>query len=148
MEKSKRVKKQKIVTTLAFRHWLYKHKIPLIPQIIGFFLKLYFSFDIPASIKIERNLRLAHGAMGAVIHRRTVIGDYTKIYQNVAIGSRNGIGPPKIGEHVVIGAGACILGDITIGDYAQIGANAVVVHDVPAHCTAVGIPAKIIEKKN
>ena len=63
------------------------------------------------------------------------------------IGGRNGLpGAPKIGNNVLIGAGAVLLGDISIGEHAQIGANAVVTHDVPAYTVAVGVPARVVKK--
>jgi len=83
-----------------------------------------------------------------VISGYATFGDYCVIRNGVTIGLKNVDHPvaPIIGNHVDIGAGAKLLGDITIGDYAVIGANAVVIHDVPANCLAVGVPARIIPK--
>ena len=89
---------------------------------------------------------MPHHALGVVLHPRTVIGDNFTIYQNVTIGSRNNQGPPLIGNGVLIGAGACILGDIKIGNNVSIGANAVVLCSVPDNSIAVGVPA-VIKKK-
>lgn len=100
--------------------------------------------DIPVSVSIGAGLLLPH-ANGIVIHGDTIIGINCLIFHQVTIGSRDSSAPPRIGSHVDIGAGAKIIGAITIGDYAKIGANAVVLRDVPAHATAVGIPAKIIQ---
>ena len=69
------------------------------------------------------------------------------LYQNVTLGGRNGKGGPIIGKNCIIGAGACVLGEITIGDNVNIGANAVVLEDVPENCTVVGVPAKIVKRK-
>lgn len=63
------------------------------------------------------------------------------IYQNVTIGS--GVNGPRIGKNCLLGAGCCVLGDITIGDNVKVGANAVVLKDVPSNCTVVGVPAQI-----
>jgi serine O-acetyltransferase len=99
--------------------------------------------DIPINSQISGGLLLPH-PNGVVIHPGAKIGPNCLIFQQVTIGTRDGIGPPTIGGHVDIGAGAKILGDITIGNHACIGANAVVLKDVPPGKTAVGVPAKII----
>lgn len=86
---------------------------------------------------------LPHGLKGIVIHRDATLGREVVILQNVTIGQRNNDGHCVIGDHVLIGAGAVILGAVKIGDNAKIGAGAVVVNDVPAGATAVGNPARI-----
>ena len=96
--------------------------------------------DIPLNAQIEGGLLLVH-PNGIVIHPEATIGVNCLILQQVTI-----VGGVKIGSHVDIGAGAKIIRPVTIGDNARIGANAVVVDDVPAGATAVGIPAKIINK--
>ncbi len=125
-------------------NWAYCHKIPFLP---GFFMRLnrvINSCDIPSSTKIGRNVAFKHNALGVVINEYTVIGDGCVIYQNVTFAGKDKK-RPTLGEDVLIGAGAVILGGVFIGDGAKIGANAVVTSDVPAGKTAVGIPAKIIE---
>lgn len=83
---------------------------------------------------------------GVVIHPDAVIGPNCLIFQQVTIGSSDSNpGVPSIGGHVDIGCGAKLLGNITVGSHAKIGANAVVLCDVPAHATAVGVPARIIQ---
>jgi serine O-acetyltransferase len=85
-----------------------------------------------------------------VIGPKVVIGDNVTIHQNVTLGAKsNGESyvSPTIGNNVMIGAGAVILGNVNIGNNVWIGANAVVLSDVPDYCTVVGIPAKIVEKK-
>lgn len=104
--------------------------------------RIVFSNDIPPSVKIGSNFKLPHFGLGVVIHPRTVIGDNVIIYQNVTLGCRNKVGPPLIGNNVLIGAGACILGNVRIEDNSQIGANAVVLHNVKKNMTVVGIPAR------
>ena len=98
--------------------------------------------DIPLNSHIAGGLLLPH-ANGVVIHPDASIGPNCLIFQQVTIGTRGPGGAPTIAGHVDIGAGAKILGPVTIGEHAVIGANAVVLTDVPAHCMAVGIPAKI-----
>ena len=101
--------------------------------------------DIPLNCKIDGGLLLPH-PNGIVIHPNAKIGPNCLIFQQVTIGTRDGSPPPSIGGHVDIGAGAKILGAVTIADHACIGANAVVLKDVPERKTAVGIPAKIIDR--
>lgn len=100
--------------------------------------------DVPLDALIDGGLLLPH-PNGIVIHPEARIGPNCLLFQQVTIGTLgHKPGTPVIGGHVDIGAGARILGGVTIGNHALIGANAVVVSDVPEHCTAVGIPAKII----
>ena len=87
---------------------------------------------------------LPHGINGIIIHPSVMVGSNVTILHQVTLGTRHINKGPKIGNNVFIGAGAKILGDIIVGDNAKIGANAVVLTDVPANCTAVGNPARII----
>lgn len=102
--------------------------------------------DIPLNCQIEGGLMLPH-PNGIVIHPDTKIGPNCFLFQQVTIGANEEKGPPLIGGHVDIGAGAKILGDIKIGDHARIGANAVVLSDVQPGATMVGIPARMIDCK-
>ncbi len=130
-------------------HWLYTRKLRFIPRLIsavGMFLTM---IDIHPGATIGRRVFIDHG-LGVVIGETSVIGDDVIIYQQVTLGgvrtSRNKR-HPTIGNNVVIGAGAKVLGDIHVGDGAKIGANSVVVKDVPVFSTAIGIPARVIECK-
>lgn len=123
---------------IAYKRGSYK-KALFYQKIIRFF----FSAEIPASAEIGEGVDFLHGGLGCVIHAKCKIGKNTKIYQNVTIGGLKNGGVPTIGNDVIIGAGAVILGGITIGDCCKIGANAVVLHDVPKGSTVVGIPAKL-----
>lgn len=101
--------------------------------------------EIHPGAQIGRRFFIDHG-MGVVIGETAEIGDDCMMYNGVNLGGRTlekVKRHPTLGNGVTIGAGARVLGPITLGDGAQIGANAVVVHDIPAHSTAVGIPAKI-----
>lgn len=100
--------------------------------------------DIPLNSKIGGGLLIPH-PNGIVIFPGSEIGPNCLLFQQVTIGSTQG-GTPRLGGHVDVGAGAKIIGPVTIGDHAIIGANAVVTKDVPAGATAVGIPARIVEK--
>jgi serine O-acetyltransferase len=99
--------------------------------------------DIPINTRIEGGLLLPH-PNGVVIHPDVRIGPNCLIFQQVTIGTRGEEAAPVIGAQVDVGAGAKILGNVEIGDHACIGANAVVISDIPAHATAVGVPAKIV----
>jgi serine O-acetyltransferase len=102
--------------------------------------------DIPLNCRLGGGLALPH-PNGIVIHPDAVIGPNCMIFQQVTIGTVGSrAGTPRIGAHVEIGAGAKLLGPIVIGDHAKIGANAVVLCDVPAHASAVGIPAKVVNR--
>ena len=102
--------------------------------------------DIPINSRLAGGLLLPH-PNGIVIHPGAIIGPNCLIFQQVTIGTHGGQGLPVIGGHVDIGAGAKILGAVSIGDHARIGANAVVLSDVPAGKTAVGVPARILERR-
>ena len=102
--------------------------------------------DIDPSAILGEGLRLPHPT-GVVIHRDAVIGASCMIMQQVTIGQIAESGAPIIGANVYVGAGAKILGSVVIGDGARIGANAVVLINLPAHCTAVGVPARIVRNR-
>lgn len=102
--------------------------------------------DIDPAATLGKGLRLPHPT-GVVIHRDVVIGPDCMIMQQVTIGQTADQGVPVIGANVYIGAGAKILGPIDIGDGVRIGANAVVLDNLPAYCTAVGIPARIVRRR-
>jgi serine O-acetyltransferase len=100
--------------------------------------------DIPLNCKLGGGLLIPH-PNGIVIHPQAEIGPNCLLFQQVTIGDSAG-GVPRLGGHVDVGAGARVIGAISIGDHAKIGANAVVTSDVPAHATAVGVPARIISE--
>jgi serine O-acetyltransferase len=101
--------------------------------------------EIHPAAKIGKRLFIDHG-MGVVIGETAVVGDDVLLYQGVTLGGtgkEKGKRHPNIGNNVVIGAGAKVLGNIIIGDNSYIGANAVVLKDVPANSTVVGVPGRI-----
>lgn len=125
--------------------FLYERHIPVFPFLLQRFLRIIYSVELPPSVKIGRNSIFVHNGLGCVIHAKSRIGDQTLIYQNVTLGGRNGCAAPIIGDNVIIGAGACILGKVSIGSNVKIGANAVVLSNIPDNCTVVGIPAQIVK---
>jgi len=102
--------------------------------------------DIPLNTRIGGGLLIPH-PNGIVIHPDTTIGVNCLVFQQVTIGSRNGSRPPIVGNHVDIGAGARILGEIEIGNDVLIGANAVVICDVPDGHVAIGVPAVVSPRR-
>lgn len=135
---------------------LKQRKIPLIPKTLIWFNRVLFSCDIQLNRNIHNTVTFSHNALGVVIHEKAVIGRNTQILQHVTIGGNMGkekvidgktTRAPIIGENVVIGAGAQILGPVKIGDHAKIGAGAVVMIDVPDNGIAVGVPARLLDKK-
>jgi len=130
-------------------HKLYKMKIPFIPRYISFITRILTGIDIHPGAKIGDRFFIDHGE-GVVIGETTIIGDDVLIYQQVTLGGTGkdlGKRHPTIGNSVIIGAGAKVLGNITIGDNSRIGAGSVVIDDVPEHATVVGIPGKIVIQK-
>lgn len=108
--------------------------------------RFIFCCDIAYDIQLGYGLHLPHQGLGVVIGPETVIGDNVTIFQHVTLGAKvngKGYSAPTIGNNVVIGAGACILGDVHIGNNVYIGANAIVLKDVPDNCMAIGVPAQI-----
>ncbi len=127
-----------------YGNWAYRHHIPILP---GFFMRLnrvVNSCDIPSKTKIGKNVAFKHNALGVVINEYTIIGDDCIIYQNVTFAGKDKK-RPTLGKHVMVGAGAVIIGGVTLRDNCKIGANAVVTSDVPEGKTAIGVPARIQE---
>src|SRR5215470_5822673 len=130
----------KVYTLYKCAHTLNGLNIPVIPRILYLLIRIFFGGHVPYTAKIGAGTSFGCGALGVVLHPKTVIGENCVIAQNVTIGGRaNFQDVPKIGNNVFIGAGAKILGPIQIGDNVKIGANAVVIDDVPANSTVVGI---------
>ncbi|MFH1338930.1 MAG: serine O-acetyltransferase EpsC, partial [Candidatus Omnitrophota bacterium] len=131
-----------------FAHFFYKIKLELLARSISQFSRLVTGIEIHPGAKIGRGLFIDHG-MGVVVGETSVIGDNVTLYQGVTLG---GTGKqktkrhPTIGNNVVVGAGAKVLGNITIGDNSYIGANAVVIKDVPENSTVVGVPGRITKQ--
>ena len=129
-----------------FSHWLYCVGIPLFPRLISHFGRFITGIEIHPGAQIGKSVCIDHG-MGIVIGETAIIGDYALIYQGVTLGGtgkETGKRHPTIGENVVVGAGAKVLGNIQIGNNVRIGAGSVVLRDVPSDCTVVGIPGRVV----
>jgi len=132
-----------------FAHALHVRGLKVLARAIMGISQIITNIDIHPACTIGRRVFLDH-AFGVVVGETAIIGDDVLIYQGVTLGGVNldkGVKRhPTIGNKTVIGSGAKILGDITIGENCRIGSNSVVVKDIPDDSTAVGIPARIIEK--
>lgn len=131
-------------------HCLYNHRLFFIARWISNINRSLTGIEIHPGAKIGKGLLIDHG-MGVVIGETTEIGDDVTIYQGVTLGGtgkEKGKRHPTIGNNVLIGAGAKILGPFTVGDNAKIAANAVVLSEVPANGTCVGVPGRIVRQGN
>lgn len=141
------MKTDPVYKTYQIANILWRHSVPIVPFLIRGLMRVVFACDISYKTSIGPGTLFPHHALGVVIHQDAIIGANCIIEQNVTIGGRSGIPTlPVIGNDVMVGAGAAVLGPVCIGDGVQIGAGAVVVKDVPNNCVVIGIPAKIIKK--
>ncbi len=126
-------------------HFLWNHKLLLIARFISLFTRWLTGIEIHPGANIGRRFFIDHG-MGVVIGETAEIGDDVLMYQGVVLGGttlEKKKRHPTLGNNVVVGAGAILLGAITVGDGARIAAGSVVVHDVPVGATVVGVPGRI-----
>lgn len=131
-----------------FAHRLNKWNVPLIPRMVSYLTRIITGIEIHPAAKIGRRFFIDHGE-GVVIGETTVIGDDVLIYQQVTLGGtgkESGKRHPTLGNNVIVGAGAKILGNITIGDNVRVGAGSVVIEDAPSHSTVVGVPGRIAHR--
>ena len=129
-------------------HPLWQMGIPILPRAISQFGRFCTGIEIHPGAKIGRGLFIDHG-MGVVVGETTIIGNNVTLFQGVTLGGtgkETGKRHPTLGDNIVVGAGAKILGNITIGDNSYIGANAVVLRDVPPNSTVVGVPGHITKQ--
>ena len=129
-------------------HFLYKLHLPFFARIISQMARFTTGIEIHPGAKIGKRFFIDHG-MGVVIGETAIIGDDVLLYQGVTLGGtglEKGKRHPTIGNNVVIGTGAKVLGNINIGDNSYIGSNAVVIKDVPPNSTVVGVPGRITKQ--
>src|SRR3989338_8434107 len=134
---------------MAYRiaHRFHKWGIPIVPRVISQLARWLTGIEIHPAAKIGKGFFIDHG-MGVVIGETAEIGDSVTLFQGVTIGGtgkERGKRHPTLGNHVVVGAGAKILGGIKVGDNVKIGANSVVLKSVPANSTVIGVPGRIIK---
>lgn len=127
-------------------HWCFNHNLKFIARYLSQRNRHKTGIEIHPGAQLGKGVFIDHG-MGVVIGETAVVGDYCTIYQNVTLGGTGkdvGKRHPTLGNNVLVGSGAKVLGPFTVGDNARIAAGAVVLSEVPANATAVGVPAKIV----
>jgi serine O-acetyltransferase len=127
-------------------HKLYRWGMPLLPRVLSQISRFFTGIEIHPGATIGRRFFIDHGA-GVVIGETTEIGDDVLLYQGVTLGgtgNEKGKRHPTLGNSVVVGSGAKVLGNIRIGDNVKVGAGSVVVHPVPDNSTVVGIPGRVV----
>lgn len=136
------------VIAYRFAHKLLKYKIPFFPRFISFLARFFTGIEIHPGAVIGKNFFIDHG-MGVVIGETTIIGDNCILYQGVTLGGtgkESGKRHPTLGDNIVVGSGAKVLGNITIGNNVRVGAGSVVITNVPNNSTVVGIPGRVVIK--
>ena len=131
-------------------HWCWTHRLKWLGRFVSHISRWVTGIEIHPGATIGRRFFIDHG-FGVTIGETTVIGDDCTIYQGVTLGGTSwnpGKRHPTLADDVVVGAGAKVLGPFTVGQGARVGSNAVVVKEVPAGCTAVGVPAKLVKCKD
>jgi serine O-acetyltransferase len=136
------------IATYRVSHWLWQRDWKLLARFLSNVARTITGIEIHPAARIGKRLFIDHG-MGVVIGATAEIGDDCTLYQGVTLGGtalHQGKRHPTLGDGVIVGSGAQVLGAFTVGDGARIGANAVAVSEVPAHTTVVGIPAKPVTR--
>ncbi len=128
-------------------HFLYKHKFYFTARLLSQLVRFFTGIEIHPGAKIGKGVFIDHG-MGVIIGETAEVGDNCTIYQNVTLGGTGkdtGKRHPTIGNNVMIGSGAKVLGPFSVGDNSKIAANAVVLSEVPPNSTCVGVPARPVK---
>ncbi len=128
-------------------HWFFNHNMKFIARYLSQRNRHKSGIEIHPAAQLGKGVFIDHG-MGVVIGETTVVGDNWTSYQNVSLGGTGkdvGKRHPTLGNNVLVGSGAKVLGPFTVGDNARIAAGAVVLREVPANATAVGVPARIVK---
>lgn len=130
-------------------HFLWRNNIPVLPRLISQVSRFFTGIEIHPGAQIGKGLFIDHG-MGVVIGETTIIGDNVALFQGVTLGGtgkEKGKRHPTLGDNIVVGAGAKVLGNIEIGPNSYIGANAVVLKSTPSNTTIVGVPGRITRQE-
>jgi serine O-acetyltransferase len=131
-------------------HTLFKWRVPVLPRLISHCSRFFTGIEIHPGATIGEGFFVDHG-MGVVIGETSVIGDNVTLYQGVTLGGtsqQHVKRHPTLGNNVVVGVGAQVIGDITIGDNAKVGAGSVVIDSVPPNATVVGVPGRVVSVRN
>ncbi|MHB1285387.1 MAG: serine O-acetyltransferase [Leptospirales bacterium] len=131
-------------------HWVHSLGLRVVARLISAFSRFATGIEIHPGARIGPGFFIDHG-MGVVIGETTEIGTDVTLFQGVSLAGngkdRGQKRHPTLGDHVLVGAGAKILGNIRIGEGVRVGANAVVLQSIPSHCTVVGIPGRVVRTK-
>lgn len=130
-------------------HKLHVWRVPVLPRLISFVMRFFTGIEIHPGAQIGSRFFIDHG-IGVVIGETSIIGDDVLIYQGVTLGGTGkelGKRHPTLGNNVIVGAGAKVLGNISIEDNVRIGAGSVVVEDAPENSTVVGVPGRVVLQK-
>lgn len=131
-------------------HFLWRMRVPLVPRLISHYNRSVTGIEIHPGARLGERLFIDHG-MGIVIGETSEIGDDCSLYQGVTLGgtsTQHTKRHPTLGNNVVVGAGAKLIGAIHVGDGVKIGAGSVVVTSVPSHATVVGVPGRVVAIRN
>ena len=131
-------------------HTLWNWRIPFLPRVISHISRFFTGIEIHPGAKIGEGFFIDHG-MGVVIGETSEIKDNVALYQGVTLGGtslQKKKRHPTLGNNVVVGAGAKLIGAITIGDNVKVGASSVVISSVPHNATVVGVPGRVVEIRN
>ena len=129
-------------------HFLYRHKLKFLARLVSQLTKWFTGIEIHPGATIGRGLFIDHGS-GVVIGETTIIGDDCTLYQGVTLGGtgkETGKRHPTLGNGVMVGSGAKVLGPFKVGDNSKIASNAVVLTEIPPNSTAVGVPARVVRQ--
>ena len=135
-----------VLVTHRIAHFLYRHRLLFLARFVSQLSRHLTGIEIHPGARIGQRLFIDHG-MGIVFGETTEVGDNCTIYHGVTLGGTGkdvGKRHPTLGNNVLIGAGAKVLGPVFIGDNVRIGAGSVVLHNIPANATAVGVPAEVV----
>ena len=128
---------------------MWRHHLKLLGRILSHFARWITGIEIHPGVRIGKRFFIDHG-MGIVVGETAEIGDDVTLYQGVTLGGTSwskGKRHPTLEDRVVVGAGAIILGPVRIGNDSRVGSSSVVIHDVPSHSTVVGIPGKVVHRR-
>jgi len=131
-------------------HTLYRRRIKMLPRLVSHVSRFLTGIEIHPGAKIGEGFFIDHG-MGVVIGETAEIGDNVTLYQGVTLGGTSQQRTkrhPTLGNNVVVGVGAQLIGNITIGDNTKVGAGSVVINSVPANATVVGVPGRVVAIRN
>lgn len=129
-------------------HLLHRFKLPFVPRLISHLSRFITGIEIHPGARLGKGIFIDHG-MGVVIGETAILGEYCLIYQGVTLGGtgkESGKRHPTLGDNVVVGAGAKVLGNLQIGNNVRIGAGSVVLRNAPSDCTVVGVPGRIVHR--